>query len=147
MISEGQIQDLIDSDEHYSKKYFIWHMDPSNTSTEQFYLDEIESDLDERAIALMLETGDMFSYCDRAIDAREWLVLTDEEAAARCNDCAKVYADDALAEIPKHLQEYFNESTYIEDLLDNGRGELLSTYDGVEYEQEVNRTTYYLYRR
>ncbi len=147
MISEEQIQDLIDSDERYSKEYFIWQMDPDNTNIEQFYLDEIESDLDERAIALMLETGEFYSTCESLIEIDDWLVLTDDEADARCNDCAEVYAEDAKAQIPEYLQTYFDMDTYMEDTLDNGRGELLSTDDGVEYEQEVNGTTYYLYRR
>lgn len=147
MISEEQINDLIESNEQYSKAYFIWQMNEENTSLEQFYLDKIEPDLEERIVALMQHTGDCYSDCESSIGNDEWLVLTNREADEICTDYANTYTADALCEIPNHLQEYFNESKYIEDLLDNGRGELLSMYDGVEHEQEVNGTTYYLYRR
>ena len=147
MISEDQINNLIESNEQYSKAYFIWQMDEDNISVEQFYIDEIAPELDERVIVLMQETGDYYSDCEGAIGTDEWLVLTDSEADEMCTEYAETYAEDALSEIPRHLQAYFDENRCIEDLLDNGRGELLSTYDGAEHEQELNGTTYYLYKR
>ena len=146
MISEDQINDLIESNEQYSKAYFIWQMDEDNTNLEQFYIDEIELDLDDKVIALMQETGDFYSDCESSIGTDEWLVLTDSEADIRCREYAETYAEDARSEIPNHLQAYFDEDKYIEDLLDNGRGELLASYDGAEREQEVNGTTYYIYK-
>ena len=146
MISEEQINDLIESDEQYSKAYFIWQMDERNTNLEQFYIEEIAPELDECVIALMQETGDFYSGCEHAIDTKEWLVLTDSESDVMCRDYAEEYADNALNEIPSHLQEYFDENKYIEDLLDNDRGGLLASYDGAEREQEVNGTTYYIYK-
>lgn len=146
MISEEQINDLIESNEQYSKAYFIWQMDEENTNLEQFFIDEIKPELDECVIALMQETGDFYSDCEGSIEADEWLVLTDNEADTRCMEYAETYAEDALSEIPRRLQEYFDEDKYVEDLLDNGRGELLASYDGAEREQEVNGTTYYIYK-
>ena len=148
MISEEQIQDIIDSNEVYSKEYFIWLMNPENTDIEQFYLEKIEPELEDTVIALMLETDNYYSDCKIAIDKYDWLVLTDDEANEECRKYAENSADDALHEIPIRMQEYFNVDMYIEDVINsNSRGELLSTYDGAEYEQEVNGTTYYLYRR
>lgn len=146
MISEEQINDLIESNEQYSKAYFIWQMDEENTNLEQFYIEEIELDLDDKVIALMQETGDFYSDCEGSIEADEWLVLTDNEADTRCMEYAETYAEDVRLEIPRHLQIYFDENKYIEDLLVNGRGELLASYDGAEREQEVNGTTYYIYK-
>ena len=94
----------------------------------------------------MQETGDFYSDCEDSIEADEWLVLTDSEADIRCMEYAETYAEDARSEIPHHLQIYFDENKYIEDLLDNGRSELLALYDGAEREQKVNGTTYYIYK-
>ena len=146
MISEEQIQDLIDSDEHYSKKYFIWQMDPDNINIEQFYLDEIEQDLDERVLALMQHTGDMFSDCDRAIDKREWLVLTDEEADKHVANDAKDSLDYVLYGVNEVIKQYFDSERYIEDYIyDSDRGSIIASRDGEEYTETVNGTTYYLY--
>ena len=146
MISEEQIQALIDSDEHYSKKYFIWQMDPSNTSTEQFYIDEIEPDIDERVIALMQHTGDMFYDCESAIDKREWLVLTDKEADEWVANYAEDSLDDVLYGVDKVIKQYFDTKRYLEDYIyDSDRGSVIASYDGNEYAETVNGATYYLY--
>ncbi len=146
MISEEQIQDLIDSDERYSKKYFIWQMDSDNTSTEQFYLNEIESDLDERVLALMQHTGDMFYDCESAIDKRAWLVLTDEEADKHVADYAQGLLDDVLYEVDEVIKQYFDDEQYLEDSInDSDRGSVIASRDGSEYTETVNGTTYYLY--
>jgi phosphate uptake regulator len=146
MISEEQIQDLIDSDERYSKEYFIWQMDPDNTNLEQFYLDEIESDIDERVLALMQHTGDMFSDCDRAIDNHEWLVLTDEEADEQVANYAEYSLDDVLYGVNEVIKQYFDTEQYLEDYIyDSDRGSVIASRDGNEYTETVNGTAYYLY--
>lgn len=146
MISEEQIQDLIDSDERYSKTYFIWQMDPTNTNIEQFYLDEIEPDLDERIIALMQHTGDMFYDCESAIDKREWLVLTDEEADEQVANYAEDSLDDVLYGVNEVIKQYFNTEEYLEDYIYNSdRGSVIASRDGEEHTETVNGTTYYLY--
>lgn len=148
MINEGQIQDLIDSNDIYSRYYFVWQMDPDNTGgIEQFYIDEIEPDLDEAVLALMQHTGDYYSDAERAIDNSEWLVLTDDEADKQARDYANRYVEDALMDIPKHLQYYFDDDRYIEDCLNDGRGSILAGYDGNEYEETINGTIYYIYRQ
>ena len=146
MISEDQINDLIESSAIYSIAYFIWQMDEENTNLEEFYINGIEPELDECVIALMQETGDFYSDCEDSIRTDKWLILTDSEADTKWMEYAETYAEDVRLEIPRHLQTYFDEDEYIEDLLDNGRGALLASYDGAEREQEVNGTTYYLYK-
>lgn len=148
MINEEQIQDIIDSDETYSKQYFVWQMDPDNTGgIEQFYIDKIELDLDERILALMQHTGDYYSDAERAIDNSDWYVLTDDEADKRCRQYAEDSLNDALYDIDKSLRYYFDEDRYIEDYIESGRGSILSGYNGDEHEETVNGTTYYLYRQ
>ncbi len=146
MISEEQIQDLIDSDERYSKEYFIWQMDEDNTNIEQFYLDKIKPDMDERIIALMQHTGDMFSDCESAIDKHEWLVLTGEEADKHVADYAQGLLDDVLYEVDEVIKQYFNTEQYLEDSInDLDRGSVIASRDGNEYTETVNGTVYYLY--
>ncbi len=146
MISEEQIQDLIDSDEAISKSYFVWRMNPNNTDIEQFYLDEMESDLDERVLALMQHTGDMFYDCETTINNREWLVLTDEEADKQVADYAQGSLDDVLYEVDEVIKQYFDTERYLEDCInDSDRGSVIASRDGSEYTETVNGTTYYLY--
>ena len=146
MISEVQIQNLIDSDERYSKEYFVWQMDPDNTDIEQFYLDVLESDHDERIIALMQHTGDMLSDCVSAIDKCKWLILTDDEADAKCNDYAQCSLDDVLFGVDEVIKQYFDSERYIEDYIYNSdRGSVIASRDGEEHTETVNGTTYYLY--
>ena len=146
MISEEQIQDLIDSDERSSKEYFIWQMDPDNNGIEQFYLDKIESNLDERVLALMQHTGDMFSDCESAVYNREWFVLTDEEADEQVANYAENSLDDVLYGVNEVIKQYFDSERYIEDYIyDSDRGSVIASRDGNEYTETVNGTAYYLY--
>lgn len=146
MISEEQINDLIESDEAYSKAYFIWQMDKENTNLEQFYIEEIKPNLDDRVIALMQHTGDMFSDCEYAISKREWLVLTDDEANEAVANYAQTSLDDLLYGTNDVIKHYFNSEEYIEDYIsDSDRGSILASQDGCEYEETINGITYYLY--
>ena len=61
----------------------------------------------------------------------EWRVLTDEEA------------DAAFYEA---LQCYFDRDAWKRDAQYDGRGHHLNHYDGEEYEEVVNGTSYYIYR-
>ena len=146
MISEEQIQDIIDSNETYSKQYFIWQMDPNNTDIEQFYIEYLLPNLEDTIVALMQHTGDSYEECEYAISRNYWLILTDEEADEHCKQYAEDALDDALYNVDKSLRYYFDEDRYIEDYLESGRGAILAGYNGEEYEETVNGTTYYLYR-
>lgn len=146
MITEEQINDLIESNEDYAKAYFIWQMDPNNTDIEQFYTEYLLPNLEETIVALMQHTGDSYEECEYAFDRRDWLVLTDEEADERCRQYAEDALEDVLYNVDKSLRYYFDEDRYIEDYLESGRGSILAWHDGREYEETVNGTTYYLYR-
>ena len=119
--------------------------DPEDLST--FFDECIMSDLDERVLALMMEDDLFYADAEKAIDNEDWLVLTDDEADRKAYEHANSYVNDALREIPDHLQRYFDAELYLSDMLDDGRGHLLAYYDSEEREQTVNGTTYYLYRR
>jgi hypothetical protein len=147
MLTNEQIQDLIDQD--YGPQFFVWRMEPTNDAEDlsAFFDECIMSDLNERVLALMMEDDLFYADAEKAIDNEDWLVLTDDEADRLAYEYADSWTDDALEEIPKHLQRYFDAELYCSDLLDDGRGHILAYYDSEEREQTVNGTTYYLYRR
>ena len=147
MLTNAQIQDLIDQD--YGPQFFVWRMEPTNDAEDlsAFFDECIMSYLDERVLALMMEEYLFYADAEKAIDNDDWLVLTDDEADTQAYEHADSYVDDALREIPNHLQRYFDAELYLQDILDDGRGPLLAYYGSEEREQTVNGTTYYLYRR
>ena len=147
MLTNDQIQDLIDQD--YGPQFFIWRMDHTNDPEDlsAFFDECIMSDLDEQVLALMVEDDLYYSDAEKAIDNDDWLVLTDDEADKLASDYAESYVEDALQEIPEHLQRYFDSELFISDTLSDGRGHLLAHWDSEEREQTVNGTIYYLYRR
>lgn len=147
MLSIDQITDLIESNSDYSAKFFIWQMDTNNTDINQFYADEIESDLDECVIALMLHTGDYYDDCQKAVSSYDWYVLTDAEADRRCDSYAQDSIDDLLYGLSDTIKRYFDSDSYIQDYTSDGRGSILSPTDGYEHEVTVNGTTYYLYEQ
>ena len=146
MLTDDQIQDLIDQD--YGPQFFIWRMEPTNDAEDlsAFFDECIMSDLDERVLALMVEDDLFYSDAEAAIDNDDWRVLTDYDADIEASEYADSRAEDTLREIPDHLQRYFDTELYCSDLLDN-RGELLAYHDDEEREQTINGTSYYLYRR
>ena len=147
MLTDEQIQDLIDQD--YGPQFFIWRMDHTNDPEDlsAFFDECIMSDLDERVLALMVEDDLYYSDAESAINNNDWLVLTDDEADRLASDYAESYVEEALQEIPKHLQRYFDSELFISDTLSEGRGHILADSDDYEREQTINGTTYYLYRR
>lgn len=147
MLTNDQIKDLIDQD--YGPQFFIWRMDHTNDPEDlsAFFDECIMSDLDERVLALMVEDDLYYSEAEKEFDYENWLVLTDEEADSLASEQADVYVNDALRDIPDHLQRYFNAELYHSDTIYDGRGHLLAHWDSEEREQTINGTTYYLYRR
>ena len=94
-------------------------------------LDNIVEDYDNR-----------FSYYNE-----EYLVLTDSEADDMEDQQLDNYIDECIMpEIPEHLQNYFDDEAWKRDARMDGRGHIISTYDGCEYEEKVNDTWYYIYR-
>ena len=77
----------------------------------------------------------------------EYIVCTDEEADSLMDDALENYIDEViLSEIPEPYRNYFDNEGWKKDAKDDGRGHALATYDGEENEEEVNGTTYYIYR-
>ncbi len=147
MISENQIQDIIDTNDDYSRQYFVWKMDPDNSSLEQFYLDALESELDEKVIALMQHTNDYYSNCKIFINKFDWLVLTEEEADDKIEEYAQDYLADLLYGQSEIIKRYFNRQAFLDDYMAEDRAAILASYDGYEYTEYVNKICYYLYKR
>ena len=77
----------------------------------------------------------------------EYLVLDDYDANVLHEDYLEQYIQDyVLPEIPEAYRYYFDEKSFIEDCKQDGRGYNLASYDGEEYEINVNGTDYYIYR-
>lgn len=77
----------------------------------------------------------------------DYLVLTDEEADERWDESMDIYIEECiLPELPKNLRYYFDSEKWKKDASFDGRGHYLASYDGEEHEEEVNGTTYYIYR-
>lgn len=134
--------------------------------TETIYNSETEARIE--ALSKHLETDS--EDAERVID--NYLVLTDKEA----DEMVKQHIVDSLwafnapfiashcdADIPQEaieaIQEKYESSNpillklikdidaFVSDAISwDGRGHFLASYDSEEYEQEVNGTTYYIYR-
>ena len=84
----------------------------------------------------------MFRYYNE-----DYYVLTDEEADDMEDRQLDNWIEDCIMpELPKHLQCYFDEVAWKRDARMDGRGHIISSYDGCEYEETVEGTTYYIYR-
>ena len=147
-MNEEQMKDIIENS--YAREWFVWCMDKDNDyeDIESFFDEEcIIDSLDHPTVALMIEEGMMYDEAESAIENDEWKVLEEYEASSLAREYAEYMAENARNEIVQHLQPYFNEQDYIEDLLVDGEGYLLAPYDGEERDQVVEGTTYYLYRQ
>ena len=79
-------------------------------------------------------------------NGEEYQVLTNDEADEEWERNLDSYIDECL-EIPDHVKPYFDEDKWKDDARIDGRGHSINHYDGTEEEEEVNGTTYYIYRR
>lgn len=78
----------------------------------------------------------------------DWLVCTDSEADEKWEESLDWYLEECVyPELSGNLKSYFDDEKWKRDARYDGRGHSLAGYDGVECEQEVNGTTYYLYRQ
>jgi len=125
-------------------------MDKNNDceDIESFFDEEcIIDSLDHPTVALMIEEGMMYVEAESAIENDEWKVLEDYDASSLALAYAEDKAEEDKNEIVQHLQPYFNEQDYIDDLMLEGAGYLLAAHDRQERDQVVEGTTYYLYRQ
>lgn len=110
----------------------------------------------EKILALCLEedltTDDLDSIIENGnhhfgIGNKEWIIVTDQEGDELWDEHLDNYIDDCvMSEIPKYYQNYFDSEKFKQDCKFNGRGHSLAGYDGYENTQNVNGTTYYIYR-
>ena len=78
----------------------------------------------------------------------DWKVYTESEADDAWEESLDQYVEECiLPDLPVNMRYYFDTEKWKDDARMDGRGHCLSGYDGCEQEQEVNGTTYYLYRQ
>ena len=87
-----------------------------------------------------------YNDCFYSYSGQEYLVCTDEEADELHDNELENYIDECF-NIPKHLENYFDRESWKNDAKIDGRGHSLNPYDGIEYEEKVNNTYYYIYKQ
>ena len=103
--------------------------------------DKIEEIKDELN-SIVNEYDNTYSYGNE-----EYIVATDEEADEIEDEYLDNYLEECIyPEIPENLHFYFDDDAWKRDARMDGRGHIISTYDGCENEEKVNGTTYYIYR-
>ena len=138
-------------------EFFVWqgeHATESmdeNDRAQQYYEsviipEIIDGDEDYEKILALMEHADYdWNQAEYEIGSN-FKVLTDDEATKAFDDSVESSVDDVIAELPKHLQRYFDREEYIYDNFDD-RGAQLAYYDGQEHEVTINGTTYYIYEQ
>lgn len=76
---------------------------------------------------------------------QEWWVFTDEEADNRARDHVESYIADCIIPGLPPARAYFDERSFMEDCMDEGRGLQIATYDGEEHEVYIQATDEWLY--
>ena len=146
-MDESQILDYIENDDKLSHEWFIYQGTEDGTIFD-FYAEFIRNDLEDQYLALAINNGIYYSEAVDLIDSEEYWVLTDDEADEKAELEAQYYLEDALSQIPHHLQQYFDDDKYISDYISEGRGYLLDTYNGSEDSITLdNDSVFYIYRR
>jgi hypothetical protein len=117
-------------------------MDPGWTE-EELLLRKMEN----KPLVYLEEDGDEFQINDE--HEKTFIVLTDQEADQEFED---YFEEDSFRDqwVDAVREGGCDESLkdYMQSCQDNSsRGEILNHYDGVEEEEEVNDTVYYIYRR
>jgi hypothetical protein len=115
------------------------------------YLVNEESISNREAVTFALSVdGDNIDRVDcelvKDCGTREFSVFTDDEADAEVDACAENYADEVVYELPKHLRRYFDYDAFMSDYKDNGRGSILSGWDGSETDITINGETFYIFK-
>ena len=146
-MNEDQILNYIEDDDKLSHEWFIYQGTEDGTILD-FYAEFIRNDLEDQYLALAISNDIYYSEAVDLVDSEEYWVLTDDEADEKADLEAQYYLEDALSQIPHHLQQYFDDDKYISDYISNGRGWLLDTYNGSEDSITLdNGSVFYIYRR
>ena len=118
--------------------------------TEDYTEEEIEEARQEAIREVTDELDSIIETYDNYFEYynENYTVVTDDEADDLWEQELDNYIEECIMpEIPEHLQYYFDEDAWKSDARIDGRGHAISRYDGEEYEEEVNGTTYYIYRQ
>ena len=146
-MNEDQILNYIEDDDKLSHEWFIYQGSEDGTIFD-FYAEFIRNDLDDQYLALTIYNDIYYFEAVDLVDSEEYWVLTDDEADEKAELEAQYYLEDALSQIPHHLQQYFDDDKYINDYISDGRGYLLDTYNGSEDSITLdNGSVLYIYRR
>lgn len=109
------------------------------------HLEEVEGETITQELAEEVEAWDESEYYDHG--QYELRVLTDEEADDAWEESLDNYIEECIyPEMPDHLQNYFDETKWKQDAKYDGRGHSLSSYDGCEFEQQVDGEWFMVYR-
>lgn len=115
---------------------------PINEANLEELTEEAAEDLRNELDSIVETFPNNFRYSNE-----EYLVLTDEEADEEEDRQLDSYLRECVyPEIPEHLEVYFDDEAWKRDAKIDGRGHNISTYDGCEYEETIEGTTYYIYR-
>ena len=77
----------------------------------------------------------------------KYAVLTDCDADAACDEAIENCINErALKELPEAYRPYFDCEHFKRDALMDSRGCWLAHYDGIENEEQVDGTWFYIYR-
>ena len=146
-MNEEQILNYIEDDDKLSHEWFIYQGTEDGTIFD-FYAEFIRNDLEDRYLALAINNDIYYSEAIDLIYSEEYWVLTDDEADEKADLEAQYYLEDALSQIPHHLQRYFDIDLFISDYISDDRGYLLDTYNGSEDSITLdNGSVFYIYRR
>ena len=146
-MNEEQILNYIEDNDKLSHEWFIYQGSEDGTIFD-FYAEFIRNDLEDQYLALAINNDIYYSEAVDLVDSEEYWVLTDDEADEKAELEAQYYLEDALSQIPHHLQQYFDDDKYISDYMSDGRGYLLDTYNGSEDSITLdNDSVFYIYRR
>ena len=146
-MNEEQILNYIENDDKLSHEWFIYQGSEDGTIFD-FYAEFIRDDLEDQYLALAIYNDIYYSEAVNLVDSEEYWVLTDDEADEKAELEAQYRVEEALQEIPHHLQRYFDEDRYISDYISDGRGYLLNIYNGSEDSITLdNGSVFYIYRR
>lgn len=141
MKQEGEEFLLIEDGEN-SK---IWATDKTLGELEDEYQHSDDDSTFDQWMAKNYEEIEVDEYDENTSD---WLVCTDQEADDAWEKDLDNYIDECvLPMIPEGYRNYFDDEKWKRDARYDGRGHSLSKYDGDECNQEINGTTYYLYRQ
>ena len=83
---------------------------------------------------------------DNNQEAKEYDVLTDDEAERRCKDYLDDNRDSWVEAVKANNTDLSWEDWKDEVMRNDGRGSILGSYDGCEESRTVNGTEYYIYR-